>query len=121
MEHNKIDVKQRVIILSAAAVLLITSLMLSWFYRPFVYNNDINDFHFADNILNLFFIPTATLFVRGVSRKIAYSEALIGSTVGFIIFRLLDALFVLPDIYTIIAVLLGALITFGIGKLFKIK
>ena len=121
MEHNKINVKQRIIILSASVLLLITSLMLSWFYRPFIYRNDIFDFHFADNILNLFFIPVMTLFIRGISSKSSYNETLIGSTVGLIIFRLLDALFVRPDIYTIVAVLLGALITFGIGRLFKIK
>ena len=121
MTHNKYDVKYRLILLSAAAFLLCTSLLLSWFYRPFIYSNNINDFHFADNIQNLFFIPTMTLFFRGVSNKSSYSEALIGSTVGLIIFRLLDALFVLPDIYTIVAVFLGALVTFGIGKLFKIK
>ena len=121
MTHNKYDGKYRLILLSAAAFLFCTSILLAWFYRPFIYRNDIFDFHFADNILNLFFIPVATLFSRGVSRKSSYNEAFIGSTFGLIFFRLLDALFVLPDIYTIVAVFLGVLITFGIGKLFKIK
>ncbi len=40
-------------------ILLITALLLSWFYRPFIYQNNINDFGFADVIGSLFSVITA--------------------------------------------------------------
>ena len=109
--------------LASSMFLLTIALMLAWFYRPYIHDNNIYDFHFADNILNLFFIPMMTLFFRGVSNKYSYNKVFIISTVALIVLELLNALLkpALPSIYTIVAIFLGALITFGVGKLFKIK
>lgn|GEM_PF-975504 len=120
---NNDSVKFRVTLSIAATFILITALMLSWFYRPYVQSNNIHDFHFADNIMNLFFIPMITLFYRAFSSKYSYNKMLILMAFGFILVRFLfDWLWgVFPDIYEIAAIVLSVLFTFGIGKLFKIK
>ncbi len=50
-------------------ILLITALLLSWLYRPFIYQNNINDFGFADVIGNLFSVITACFFFWGFTEK----------------------------------------------------
>ena len=47
-------------------ILLILSLSLSFFYRPFIYNNNINDYGFADTIGSLFSVIVFCTIVWGL-------------------------------------------------------
>jgi len=108
-----------------AIVLVGVSLMLTWFYRPFIYTNDFFDFHFADTIGSLFCVPAATFFFRGISNNHSYNKLILLSVIAFFIYEFLSLFdfffWGTFDVYDLIAIIIGALITFGIGRLFKIK
>jgi hypothetical protein len=52
--------------LALSIFVVVTALILTFFYRPFVYTNNINDFGFADTIGNLASVPGACFFFWGI-------------------------------------------------------
>ncbi len=46
-------IKKRKIYLYSSLTIVVVGLLLSWFYRPYIYTNKINDFGFADTIGSL--------------------------------------------------------------------
>lgn len=55
-------------------IFLIISLLLVWFYRPFVYKNNINDFGLADALGSLFAVIVSCFIIWGTSKK-TYSNS----------------------------------------------
>lgn len=52
--------------LTLSISIVIIALLLTYFYRPFIYNNNINDFGFADTIGSLASVLGACFFLWGV-------------------------------------------------------
>jgi hypothetical protein len=105
--------KRELLLLSFFFVM--TGLLLSWFYRPYIYSNQINDFYFADTIGNLFGFPAWLFFFKSVSQKRipTYQVFLIG--ILFFLFYEVIAFWGTFDWYDCIAVFISAAITwFGI-------
>lgn len=105
--------KYKFLILSL--LLFIVTMVLAKTYRPYVYNNNIFDYHFADTITSLFCVPTASLFFFGISSKYSFNKYILISTLSFILWEFISINRFI-DYYDIIAVLLGAFITYIVGK-----
>ncbi|MBS9767370.1 MAG: hypothetical protein KGV44_07505 [Flavobacteriaceae bacterium] len=71
--------------------LALISLLLTWFYRPYIYENQIFDFHFADTIGSWFCIPSATFFFYGIRKK-QFAKILNIVLFAYIIYEILTAL-----------------------------
>ena len=119
------DKKKNVKYINVAVILVTIALLLTWFYRPFIYGNDIFDFHFADTIGSLFCVPAATFLFRGLSSRYSYNEFILISAFAFFVYELLSLFdfffWGTFDVYDLIAIIIGSLVAFAVGKLFKIK
>jgi hypothetical protein len=107
----KLSRKKKVAILIAISLTLLSGI-LSWTYRPYIYKNDIYDFHFADTITSWLSIPAASLLFWGIQRKEEHGFPffIISSLIGFSVFEIfLGSTF---DRYDLIALYLSALITY---------
>lgn len=109
-----ISEKKLAIIVSVLRVVLCCLLQVT--YRPFIYENHLNDFHIADTLTSWICIPAASLFFWGISRN-KFTKCLLGSLIGFVIYKLfLGWTF---DWYDIIALCIGAGITYLIYFFYK--
>lgn len=82
-------------------------------YRPYIYSNDINDFHIADTLGNsLGTIATVFVFLSILGRKITDDLFLLRTTVmGVFIYELVHPLLGKQiDIWDIIATILGGIL-----------
>jgi peptidoglycan/LPS O-acetylase OafA/YrhL len=76
--------KQAVIV---AVLLVAMCVLLEFIYRPFVYKNHINDFHFADTFTSWLSVPAAALLFWGISDKRFIKDCLLGSLAGFLLYE----------------------------------
>ncbi len=98
-----------------------TGLLLSWFYRPYIYKNHITDFHFADTIGNMFGF-TAWLFFFFATAKNKYNPIKV-IFIGILFFTSYEfiAFWGTTDLYDIIATLLSALLNYIFLLIFNIE
>ena len=105
--HKKILFQIGIILFALHTVLLI------W-YRPYIYKNDIWDFHFADTIGSLFCMPVSTYIIFGY-KKVRWSfYTIIGGVYIANIFYECTSLFYSMhtiDIPDLIAIHIGFFIT----------
>ena len=85
-------------------------------YRPYIYQNHIFDFHFADTLTSWFSIPCLTLFFWGISRH-KFLQVLIGCLIGNLLYEFFLGLTF--DWYDVIAILLSAAMTYLIYIFYK--
>lgn len=72
-------------------ILTCVSLLLTWHYRPYIYENNIDDFYIADTLGSIFAMPAAVFFLFGLSRKkILTNGIVIKIYAGFILYELLS-------------------------------
>jgi len=94
-------------------------------YRPYIYNNKINDFHIADTLGNTFgTLPTIFFLIAILSNDTKKGNYLIKlGTISVIVFELLHPLFGKPiDIWDIIATILAGVASYLIyNGIFKDK
>lgn len=92
-------------------------------YRPYIYNNKINDFHIADTLGNTFgTLPTIFFLIAFLSNEKTKGNYLIKlGTFSVIVFELAHPLFGKPiDIWDIIATIMTGFISYLIyNSLFK--
>jgi hypothetical protein len=68
----------------------LVGMVLTQTYRPYVYENTINDFHFADTIGNLFAVPSALFFLSGIRKNATKINCSIPTIViAFILFEVM--------------------------------
>lgn len=95
--------------------LFLFSMLLGRFYRPYVYSNHLNDFHFADFFPSLFSVPvTYSLYdlICVLSKRRPYRKitAISLVTLAFMIYELLELLGTGFDLYDCIAIVAGAVL-----------
>lgn len=92
-------------------------------YRPYIYNNNINDFHFADTLGNTFgTLPTIFFLIAILSNDTIKGNYLIKlGTFSVILFELAHPLLGKPiDIWDIVATIITGLISYVIyNSIFK--
>lgn len=107
----------------AISALLIYEFVGRPIYRPYIYNNKINDFHIADTLGNTFgTLPTIFFLIAILSNDTAKGNYLIKlGTFSVVVFELLHPLLGKPiDIWDIIATILtGAISYLTYNKIFK--
>ncbi|TCO08341.1 hypothetical protein [Natronoflexus pectinivorans] len=65
------------------------SLILHFFYRPYIYGNGLNDFYFSDVFPSLFATPATVFFYFGWSRRqILTNEIIISIYSGLVAYEL---------------------------------
>jgi hypothetical protein len=116
-----IKTKGRIAILSSF-MLFITTLVLGWTYRSYVYGNRIFDYHLADTLPSLFCVPCASLLFWAICKKYTFQQCIFYSTVSFIFYELLGLLGSgFFDVFDLIAILLSGIITYGIYRAVQIE
>nr|WP_299418275.1 hypothetical protein [uncultured Emticicia sp.] len=94
-------------------------------YRPYIYNNKINDFHIADTLGNTFgTLPTIFFLIAILSNDTTKGNYLIKlGTLSVVVFELVHPLLGKPiDIWDIIATILAGLVSYLIyNGIFKDK
>ena len=94
-------------------------------YRPYIYNNKINDFHIADTLGNTFgTLPTIFFLIAILSNDTTKGNYLIIlGTFSVVVFELLHPLLGKPmDIWDIVATILAGLVSYLIyNGIFKNK
>ena len=97
--------------------LLSLSLAGSFFYRPWIYRNQYFDFHLADSFTSLLSVPVFfSLYdlIFTIAKRPQRSKLIVVtySTIGFIIYELLDLIVGKGfDYYDCIALLVGGVLT----------
>jgi len=94
-------------------------LFLAIFYRPYIYSNYYNDFHFADTLGSLFCVPSSTLLYYGFSRKLNFRNLLLTSLGVFILYEVPSTIQYGIDIYDYFALFISALCTYSFFKIIK--
>ncbi len=110
--------KKQSLIISSIFVLL--GLSLSWFYRPYIYNNNIYDFHFSDTIGNIFgFSAWLYFFFATAKKKYNLITVLVSGILFFTAYEFL-AFWGTTDKYDVLATLLSAFLNYIFLSIFKI-
>ena len=95
--------------------------VLSWTYRPYIYQNNIFDYHFADTIGSWVCVPAASLFFYGVRHKRSFSVYVLLNTVTFVLYELLGLARIHGtfDYYDIVVTCISGLLTYSAYRLVK--
>lgn len=107
------------ILLSIFFVLL--GWVLSWTYRPYIYSNNIFDYHFADTIGNWVAVPAISLFFYGVKHKYSYVRYILFAVIFCLLYELLGLLAIHGtfDFYDMIANCISGALTFSAYSLLR--
>lgn len=100
--------------LATGILMLLFFIILQYNYRPFIYTNDINDYHFADTLGSLFCIPACSFIYLSINlSKSVYQVVLFLFLVNIIVeFISLTGFYGVFDIFDVIALLLGTFFSF---------
>lgn len=92
--------------------------VLTHTYRPFVYENQLCDFHIADTIGSFLCVPAATLFYYGLSDKYTIKTMIFKSALVFILYELFGLFNIHGtfDVYDIVAIVLSSICSFFLFK-----
>ena len=98
-------------------------LVLSHTYRPYIYENHINDFHLADVIGSIVCVPAAVLCVYGIDNRYSIKQYTIGAAVVYIAYEFLGLFHIHGtfDVYDIIAIIISSLVFYRICLLFGVS
>ena len=91
--------------------LFASGILLSYTYRPFIYDNRLYDYHIADTIGSLVCVPTSVFFLYSFSKtKNSFSILILKFAICFILYEFLSLtkLHGVFDFYDIIAILISA-------------
>jgi len=90
-------------------MLLLISIILQCFYRPYIYHNHIFDFHIADTFTSWLCVPCGTCLLWGLHKTGRFVKILLSSFVGFLLYEFVGLTF---DWYDIIALSVSTGITY---------
>ena len=98
------DLKLKFII--SGILIAAIGLVLSHTYRPYVYENHINDFHLADVIGSVVCVPAAVLCAYGIDNRYSIKQYTIGAAIVYIAYEFLELFHIHGtfDIYDIIGI-----------------
>ena len=75
--------KKHIIAIISGLTIALIGAILSKTYRPYIYENNINDFHLADTITSWICVPALSLFFWGISKD-KFQKCFIGSFLGML-------------------------------------
>ncbi len=93
-------------------------LLLALFYRPFIYENNIKDFHFADTLGSLFCVPSSAFISYGLHKKSNFFRLLIFNTIFWVIYEIPSSIADSIDSYDYLAIIISSLLTWLSFKCF---
>lgn len=87
-------------------------LLLSHTYRPYVYENHIDDFHLADVIGSIVCVPAAVLCAYGIHDRYSIKQYTIWAAIVYIAYEFLGLFRIQGafDVYDIIAIIVSSLL-----------
>jgi hypothetical protein len=74
-------------------------LLFLLFYRPYIYENQLFDFHFADTLGSIFCIPTLAFVNYGFSKKDNFVKIFLNVNIFCITYEMIDSISRGIDIY----------------------
>ena len=102
-------------------------LVLSHTYRPYVYENHINDFHLADVIGSVVCVPAAVLCAYGIDSRYSIKQYTIGAAIVYIAYEFLGLFHIHVhihgtfDVYDIIAIIISSLVFYRLCLSFGVS
>lgn len=102
-------------------VLLSVSLLGAWFYRPWIYCDQINDWHIADSFPSFFSIQVPYYFYDSfcslTGKQFKSNQAILGIVIGNIFYELIQIPIGGFDWFDILAIFIGAAVVFILDRL----
>lgn len=104
-------------------LIAVIGLVLSHTYRPYVYENHINDFHLADVIGSVVCVPAAVLCAYGIDNRYSIKQYTIGAAIVYIAYEFLGLFHIHGtfDVYDIIAIIISSLVFYRLCLLFRVS
>ena len=84
--------RRRLLFLLGAVLCFLLGLLLTYFYRPYIYANHINDRHLADTIGNIVAVPAAAFLFYAAQKTVRYTKLTV-LLLDFLVWCLYEALF----------------------------
>ena len=115
------DLKLKFII--SGILIAVIGLVLSHTYRPYVYENHINDFHLADVIGSVVCVPAAVLCAYGIDSRYSIKQYKIGAAIAYIAYEFLGLFHIHGtfDVYDIIAIIIRSLVIYRLCLFFGVS
>ena len=66
--------RTRLVFFIVCVSLLLVISVINFAYRPYIYENGIYDFYFADTFTNIWGVPIATCLGMALTQKLVYNE-----------------------------------------------
>ena len=98
-------------------------LVLSYTYRPYVYESHIDDFHLADVIGSIVCVPAAVLCACGIHGRYSIKQYTIWAAIAYIAYEFLGLFHIQGtfDVYDIIAIIVSSLLFYRICLLLGVS
>lgn len=108
--------RTRLVFFIVCVSLLLVISVINFAYRPYIYENGIYHFYFADTFTNIWGVPIATCLGMALTQKLVYKEIYYSMAVclGLICYEVIGLTF---DYKDIIATFIGALLSYAINKM----
>lgn len=115
------DLKLKFII--SGILIAAIGLVLSHTYRPYVYENHINDFHLADVIGSVVCVPAAVLCAYGIDSRYSIKQYTIGAAIAYIAYEFLGLFHIhgIFDVYDIIVIIISSIVLYRLCLLFAVS
>ena len=109
--YIKLSKKQRIGFLLLSVLFVLSAALMNLLYRPYIYENNIFDFHIADSNSNLFAVPAAICFWLSIEKstvsRLMYSPLYVSA--GFVLYEFIGLTY---DVYDILATIISGCICF---------
>jgi uncharacterized membrane protein YoaK (UPF0700 family) len=104
--------RRRLFFLLGAILCFLIGVLLTYFYRPYIYANHINDWHLADTIGNIVAVPAVAFLFYAAQKTVRYTKLTV-LTLDFLVWCLYEAFFSLTfDWRDILASLIMCFVTY---------
>ena len=104
--------RRRLFFLLGAILCFLIGVLLTYFYRPYIYANHINDWHLADTIGNIVAVSAVAFLFYAAQKTVRYTKLTV-LTLDFLVWCLYEAFFSLTfDWRDILASLIMCFVTY---------
>ena len=104
--------RRRLFFLLGAILCFLIGVLLTYFYRPYIYANHINDWHLADTIGNIVAVPAVAFLFYAAQKTVRYTKLTV-LILDFLVWCLYEAFFSLTfDWRDILASLIMCFVTY---------
>ena len=105
--------KQRIGCFVLSVLFVVCAALMNLWYRPYIYANNIFDFHIADSNSNFFAVPAALCFWLSIDKftasRLMYAPLYVSA--GFVVYEFIGLTF---DVYDLFATVLSGGICFAV-------